>query len=229
VLTEKTPLDIGLRAARANLVPGLMIQAGMIALVIGYYFSPAVHAPLEALAAAKQREGYLFSCVSSMIAGGVLPMMLTIVVFQKGKWRASNFGDFCFLLLFWGFQGMAVDLFYRSQAVWFGSAVNFQTVAKKVLVDQLFYSALFAAPFGMACYEWKNRGYSTTGLSRVFTISFYKNKTFPTVIANWGVWFPVVAVIYSLPSLLQVPLFCLALTFWSMLFTTINAHHAAKL
>src|SRR5438105_1251264 len=33
---EKTPLFIGLRAARANLVPGLIIQTAMISLVLAY-------------------------------------------------------------------------------------------------------------------------------------------------------------------------------------------------
>lgn len=226
---EKTPLTIGLRAARVNLVPGLLIQALMIALVLGYYFVPALHGSFEMLAGVKQRGGIGFSILSAMLAGAVLPTLLVVTVFQRDRLRHKNWSDLCFLLVFWGFQGAMLDLFYRGQASWFGSHANFPTVLKKVLVDQLLYVTLFASPFGMVCYEWKNQHYRLAGISRVLTPAFYKNKTFPTVIANWGVWVPVVAVIYSLPSLLQIPLFCLALTFWSMLFATINSHHSAKL
>jgi uncharacterized membrane protein len=44
----------------------------------------------------------------------------------------------------------------------------------------------------------------------------------PVVFANWGVWIPVVAVLYSLPSALQIPLFGLALSIWVMLLTWIS-------
>ena len=40
-----------------------------------------------------------------------------------------------------------------------------------------------------------------------------------TLFATWGVWIPVVTILYSLPALLQIPLFGLALSMWVMLYT----------
>jgi hypothetical protein len=223
VHTEKTPLLIGLRAARANLVPGLVVQAMMIALVAAYYLHPATHDWLELLARAKQRGGFLFTIGASAFAGGVLPELLTIVIFQRGKIYRKNFDNLAFTALFWSAEGMSVDLFYRVQAFFFGSNINFATVMKKLVVDILIYTPFVSVPFTSGCYEWRERGYAFKGLWRVFTVTFYKNKTFPAVIAAWGVWIPILAVVYSLPLLLQFPLFSLALTFWVMLFNFIAA------
>jgi hypothetical protein len=224
---EKNPLLVGLRAAKKNLVPGLILQLAMIALVFAYYFAPSTHDAFAILAEVKQRGGFAFSIAASAIAGGLLPEIFAVLFFQRGKFTRANLDNVVFGIVLWGFEGFTVDLFYRSQAVWFGSEVNVATVVKKVMVDQLLYTPLFAAPFSMAAYEWKNSGFSTRGMSRVLTPAFYKTKTFPAVIANWGVWIPLVTVIYSLPSLLQVPLFLIALTFWVLIFTFIANSHTA--
>jgi hypothetical protein len=65
-------------------------------------------------------------------------------------------------------------------------------------------------------------------MSRVLTPGFYKYKSFPALIANWGVWLPLVAIIYTLPPLLQFPLFTLGLTFWVLQITYITSIHKKK-
>jgi hypothetical protein len=219
---EKHPLLIGLRAARANAVPGLMVQSVMIAVVLAYYFWTPARGWLASLAELKNRAGYLFSFFSGTIAGGVLPEILAVGLLQKCRVRRRNWTDLMFGMLYWGASAMVVDALYRGQAWAFGTEVNFITVSKKVAVDQFVYNPLWAAPVGMAAFEWKNQGYRFAGLFRVVTFAFYKEKTIPALVATWGVWIPLVAMIYSLPSLLQIPLFSLALTFWAMLFAWIN-------
>ncbi len=222
-MNEKTPLLIGLRAARANLIPGLLIQAAMIAIALAYYFWPAAREWLDVLATAKARGGLAFTLVASILAGAVLPELLTVLIFQRGILRRENLHSVLFLAVFWGFNGWCVDVFYQSQAWVFGSHADFATVCKKVLVDQFVYTPLFATPLGMFCYEWRNQNFAPAGMSRTLTWTFYKNKSFPALLASWGVWFPLVAVIYSLPSSLQFPIFSLALTFWVLMFSYINA------
>ena len=219
---EPLPLLVGLQAARANFVPGLIVQMVMLAVVLAYYFCAPARVWLAELAEIKARWGYGFSFLSGAIAGGVLPELLTVAVFQRGRARWENAGNLLFGILFWGLQGMIVDGLYRFQAVLFGAHADFPTVVKKVLVDQFIYNPLFATPFGLAGYEWKNQGYRLAGLGRVLTGRFYKERTFPALLAAWGVWIPLVSMIYSLPSLLQIPIFSLALTFWVILFTWIN-------
>lgn len=220
---EKTPLLIGLHAARANLVPGLLIQAAMLAAVLSYYFFPPAQSFFGLLARAKARGGFVFTISASMIAGAILPQALTVCIFQGGKIRRENGSELLFLALLWSFDGCIVDTFYRLQSAMFGSHVDVATVAKKVLVDMFIFNPFLAAPMGMFFYEWKNQRYSPRGMSRAWTWTFYKSKTVPALCATWAVWIPVTAAIYSLPPLLQIPLFSLALTFWVMLFAYITA------
>src|SRR5690349_12615704 len=56
-----------LAAARANFLPGLALQAAALALVLAYYFHPAAHAALDALAEQKLRHGWRFSLVSTAL------------------------------------------------------------------------------------------------------------------------------------------------------------------
>lgn len=219
---QPLPLLIGLQAARANLVPGLIVQTVMIAVVLAYYYYEPAQVWLAQLAEVKARWGYGFAFLSGAVAGGVLPELLTIAVFQRGRMRRENVGNFVFGVLYWGLQGVIVDGLYRFQAVMFGAHVDFATVLKKVLVDQFVFNPIYAAPIGLAAYEWKNRGYRFAGMGRVFTGRFYKERTVPALLATWGVWFPIVSMVYSLPSSLQIPLFSLALSFWVMLFSWIN-------
>jgi len=217
------PLFIGLKAARANLIPGLVIQIAMLAVVLAYYWHEPSRIWLNALAGLKARFGYLFSVPLAIFAGAFLPELLRVIVFQRGKLRRENFETFMFATIFWGLMGASVDTFYRLQAGWFGNSHSFPVLAKKVLMDQLVYNPAFATPVSVWAYEWKNRGYAVSDLADFFTFRFYRAQIFPTLIATWGVWLPVVTIIYSLPSLLQIPLFGLALGFWVLILAYISS------
>ena len=221
--SQKLPLWIGLKAIRANLLPGLLIQALMLAVVLGYYDYPPVAAWLNRLAEMKKAYGYPFSVLSAALAGAVFPEALRVVFGQKGAVRGENLKNLLFTVPFWGFDGLSVDVFYRYQDLWFGSGVHFTTLAVKVFVDQFIFTPFYAAPLTLWAFEFRDRGYRWRGFSGVFTVDFYRSRVFPTVVAIWGVWIPLVAIIYSLPLLLQIPLFALALSFWALLVTFIVA------
>ena len=226
--TEKKPLLIGIRAAKANFIPGLIVQAMMVLIVVAYYRMPAVHEWLSMLADLKRDGGLLSSAIAAAVAGGIFPEILIIAAFQRGKIRAENWGNMLFNMALWGSEGIVVDLFYQFQGHLFGTHIDFPTVFKKVLVDQLIYTPFFATPVSMAAYEWKHQQYSPKGMSRVLTPGYYKYKSFPALIANWGVWLPLVAIIYTLPPLLQFPLFTLGLTFWVLQITYITTSQKTK-
>jgi hypothetical protein len=207
---------------RANFVPALMLQAVMVALLIAYYVSPATRDLLDQLAALKARWGFGYSAVAAIIAGAVVPELLRVVVFQSGRVSRGNLRNLVFTVPFWCSMGVIVDVFYRAQGGWFGTDASVATVLKKVLVDQFIYNPVFAAPVGAWLYDWKNSGYSMAGTRRFFTAAYYRQVVAPILFATWGVWIPVVTVLYSLPSLLQVPLFALALSMWVILYTWIS-------
>jgi hypothetical protein len=220
---EPNPLFIGVRAARANLRPAIALQATMLLIVVGYYWHPGFRGMLEVLAQWKAASGYLFSFGAAVLGGALLPELLNVLAFQKCRVRPANLANLRFTVIYWGCDGVVVDAFYRAQALLFGSGVDAKTVAIKVLVDQLAFTPLFAVPLGMALYEWKRCGYSGGALRGALTPGFYKVRVIPTLVAAWAVWVPILVAVYSLPPLLQVPLFALALTLWVILFTYISA------
>lgn len=214
---REAPWKAGLRAARANIVPGLLVQGAMVALLVCYYVSPTFREWLGALAGVKARWGWVYSALSGVVAGGVLPEIMRVLVFQKGRVRRTNFEELCFAVPFWGCMGVVVDFFYRAQAYWFGDEATFAAVAPQVAVDQLLYNPLFSAPVTVWLYAWRNHGYRWQ--RRFFTVDYYREKVVPTLIACWGVWIPIVIVLYTLPEPVQIPLFSLALTLWVMLYS----------
>jgi hypothetical protein len=194
----------------------------MLGLVLAYFHHPATGEALGRLAELKQRTGYVYTAVSAMIGGALIPEILRILFFQKGRIQPRNAANLAFTLPFWSIMSIAVDLFYQLQARLFGTGVDVGTVAIKVLVDQLGYTALFATPVTCILYDWKQQGYHPRTLLRVFQPEYYRNVAFPVLITNWAVWIPLLAVLYCLPLSLQVPLFGLALSLWVLLYTWIS-------
>jgi hypothetical protein len=107
--------------------------------------------------------------------------------------------------------------------------VTLPVVLGKICIDQFGYNVFFAAPFGVLTYEWKNSGISMQPLRDLFTGPHYRDKIFPTLLATWAVWIPLMAIIYSLPLVLQFPLFSLALSFWVLLLTYMTNRFAGKI
>ncbi len=216
---REAPWMAGLHAARANVVPALIVQALMLATLLAYYFHPPMQEWLDRLAEIKARWSYGYTAIASVIAGALIPEALRVLVFQKGRVRRANGANLLFTIPFWCVMGIIVDFFYRCQAGWFGAEATFAVVTKKVLVDQLLYTPLFATPLTAWLYDWKNLGYRLDGLREFFTPTYYRDIIFPLQLAGWGVWIPIVIILYSLPSELQIPLFALALSMWVILYT----------
>ena len=212
------PFLAGLAAARANLLPGAVIQFLMLALLLGYYFYPPTARVLNVLADWKQQGSFLFTFVVLGLAGGVLPELLRIVVFQRGAVTRANLLDMAFGIPFWGTLGCVTDAFYRCQAVWFGTEVSAAMLVKKVALDMIVFTPFWGTPAVVCGLEWRRSGFSPW-IGRFFSLRFCRNTILPALIANWFVWVPAVTIIYSLPLLLQVPLFALTNSFWALLIT----------
>jgi hypothetical protein len=223
---QERPLAVGLRAARANLVPALVIQAAVVSVVLAYYCWEPARVWLARLAEFKREGGYLFSFVSGVLAGGLLPELLTVAVFQRWRVRRENLSSLLFGACFWGLMGMLVDALYRAQAFVFGNGVDFATVLKKAAFDQFIFTPFVTIPLTVIIFEWRHAGYHVASMPRVLSLDFYMQKVLPTVVSGLGFWLPVVLLIYCLPLPLQFPLFTLALTLWVMIFTWIS--HSQK-
>ncbi|MFL6253746.1 MAG: hypothetical protein ACJ74T_01865 [Pyrinomonadaceae bacterium] len=224
---QERPLSVGLRAARANLIPALVIQAAVVAVVLSYYFCEPARAWLARLAEFKREGGYLFSLVAGVLAGGLLPELLAVAVFQRWRVRRENLSGLLFGACFWGLMGMLVDALYRGQALVFGNGVDFATVFKKTFIDQFVFTPFVSIPLTVFVFEWRHVGYRLGAVSRELGRGFYRRKVLPAVVSGLGFWLPVVVLVYCLPLPLQFPLFTLALTLWVMIFTWISHAHKA--
>ena len=172
----RSPLTLGWEAARANALPALIIQALMLMLLVSFYTSHTAFALLSQLAELKRTRGILFVVIASVAAGALIPELFLILFFQRGRPSRRNLRNLLFTVPVWGLDGTLVDLLYRSEAAWFGDVATLPVVAAKICVDQFGYNPLFAAPFGVLTYEWKNSGISLRPIRDLFTWKHYRDK-----------------------------------------------------
>jgi len=184
---QRTPWLIGWEAAKANAAPAFVLQSMMLAILLAYYFHPPSAAFLNALAGFKERHGLAFVLIASAIVGAILPELFVIVFFQRGPIRLQNARNFVFNAPFWAFDGFLVNLMYRGLAEWLGDRTSVPIVAAKICVDQFGYNPLFATPYGIWGYAWKNSGYSFAKLRPLLTWQYYRKHALPVLIATWAV------------------------------------------
>ena len=205
---------------RFNLRPALVLQAFALAIVCGYFWSAPVKAALDVVGALKLRYGYGYSAVATCLFGGLVPYAVLSLAGRIPRQR--RWLELAFYALLWLWKGMEVDALYRSQAVWFGEGTGFATIAMKTLVDQFGYVPLWAAPSQVLLFTWKDAGFSLASTRAAFQRQSFGQRVLVVVFSTWVVWIPAVAIVYSLPSALQVPLFNLVLCFWCLLMSFIS-------
>ena len=208
-------------ALKNTIVPGIVLQFFALLILLAYFSVPSARSYFNFFGTLKNDFGFGYSFVATAIFGGLIPF---IYLWLSGRLPAgrSIAAIGIFYTLFWGYKGIEVDLFYRLQGVWFGTGNDVATLAIKVAVDQLIYSALWAAPSITLSYLWLQAGFNLKAWWHSID-RHYLLQTLPVVIvSNWLVWIPAVSIIYSMPTELQVPLFNLVLCFWVLLLAVLN-------
>lgn len=205
-----------MRGAWANLVPGLALQALALALVLAYYHLPTVQAALERLSAFRVRTGYAYGIVATAFFGGLLPVLyLHLRRSTRARFTAAQGLG---LILFWGYKGLEIDLFYRFLAWAVGEDNAPGTIVKKTIIDQLIYCPLFAVPLTWLMYAWLESNYRWSPVAdRLRAPRWYARDVLPILVSNVVVWVPAVAIIYVMPTPLQLPLQNIVLCFFTLL------------
>lgn len=205
---------------RFNLRPALVLQAFALLIVCGYFWSVPIKAALDVVGGLKVRYGYGYSALATCLFGGLLPY--TVLAFAGRIPRQRRFAELAFYALLWLWKGVEVDALYRAQALWFGEGSGVATITLKALVDQFVYVPLWAAPSQVLLFTWKDAGFSLAGTRAAFQRQSLGQRILVVMFSTWVVWLPAVAIVYSLPSALQVPLFNLVLCFWCLLMSFIS-------
>jgi hypothetical protein len=218
---REAPWAVGLRGARANLLPGLVLQGLALALVVAFYRHEPTHVWFLRLADFRTQQGLLYSVVATGFFGGLLPC-----VFLKLNPKTRDRYDLrqnTFLVAFWSYKGIEVDLWYRFLAASVGTETGPATVVIKMLLDQIAYCPLFAVPLTVVVYDWCEAHFSSRTIAgELNRPGWYSRRVLPMLVSNWGVWGPMVCIIYSLPTALQLPLFNLVLCFFTLLVAHIS-------
>jgi hypothetical protein len=219
--TREAPWKAGLRGARANLGPGLVLQAAALVIVLAYYHHAPTHAAFERLMAFRASTGFVFGILSTGLFGGVLPFLY---LRSNPETRDHHrWSEGVFLTAFWAYKGLEIEILYRVLAHVVGTGHDALTIATKALLDQLVYCPVFAVPLTVVAYQWCAVRFSTATVVADFrTPGWYGRTVLPTLIANIGVWVPAVAIIYALPTPLQLPLQNLVLCFFTLLLAHLN-------
>ena len=207
-------------AFRQNRLPCVLLNVLVVALVVSYYWWPALAGMWEAIGAFKIRWSFVFSCVSTMFAAAVMPFFAQWAMGTlpaDGRW--SKLG---LRMLFWGYRGMEIDLFYRVQGWLFGNGNDAVTLTKKVLVDQFVMSPLWFVPTYVIVLRWIEQGGSWTRLRTSLDRHFWTRTCVTVMVTNWLIWIPALALVYSLPAPLQFPLFAVVMCFFILVVTLLT-------
>ena len=213
------PWRAGLRAARANLVPGLALSGFAAGLVLAYAALPPVHDALDQVGEWKLAGGFLFSIVSTGLFGGTLPWIISRLRPARPGMGITRppLAHGLFLTALWAYKGIEVDGFYRFQSWLWGDATGPAVIVGKVLLDLGVWCVIWAVPTTALAYAFMDNGFTRAGLRRWMTPGWFPRKVVPIVVSNFFVWAPACAAIYCLPFALQVPVQNLVLCFWSLI------------
>lgn len=221
-MTEAPAPPLGIRATiseafRANRVPCVLLNVLVIALVSSYFFLPSVASAWAVVGEFKLRWAYGFSLASTIIAAVLMP---SVVQWAMGTLPTEHRARrIALLILFWGYRGMEIDLFYHVQEWLFGSGHDALTLFKKVAFDQFVASPLWFVPTYVVALRWADHGGSWSRTMATLTRDFWL-RTCPTVLCtNWLIWIPTLVLVYSLPAPLQFPLFSIVMCFFILLVT----------
>jgi hypothetical protein len=222
------PWRSALRGARAHLGPGLVLQAGALGLVLAYYYCEPARALLTRLLELRRQTGFAFAVVSTGLFGGLLPFL-----YLRGGGRSPAryaWRQGLALTAFWAYKGFEVDLFYRILARTVGEGHDAGTILRKVAIDQFAYCPVFAVPVTVAVYEWVESRFDGSAVWADWRApQWYLRRTLPVLISNLGVWIPAVAIIYALPTPLQLPLQNLVLCFYTLVLAHQTRRQAAPI
>ena len=169
----------------------------------------------------RARTGLVFGVFSTALFGGVLPFLYLRTnpgTSVRGDWRQG-----AVLTAFWGYKGVEIELWYRLLAWLVGTGGGAGTIAIKTALDQFVYCPFFAVPLMAVVYQWCATGFSARAVAADFRATgWYGRTVLPTLLANLGVWLPAVAIIYALPTALQLPMQNIVLCFFTLMLAHMN-------
>jgi hypothetical protein len=211
----KTAGELGLQAARRHLLAGVLLWLFGVSIVLAYYYWQPARTVFDQISQLKMAWGVGFAILSTSLFGGLIPSLITAC--NNGLSAARNFYLIWTNVLLWGVKGLEIDLLYQAEARVFGADNQFSTIFTKTLFDQFIYVPIFGLPNVILFLLWRDLDFSGKRFKLAMGPHWYRERILPILISNWVLWIPAVALIYSLPTSLQLPIQNLVLVFWNLI------------
>ena len=207
-------LKIGLASVRANVVPMVVLWLLAALTVVGYYFVPGFARLLEPLRCWQTESGWVAALLNRVIFCGLLPGVFLLCVKSirpRRPWATTL--AYC---LWCGPWGIFCDGFFTLQAMMFGTGVDIGTIALKLAVEYLVWTAVICVPPSAAFFFWLSRDFSFARARREWPRRFVRDVCLPLLVTDVCVWVPVSAMVYLFPLPLQIQLVGFASAFWML-------------
>ena len=209
-----TPVRIGLESVKANAVPMVVLWglAGLLAVL--YYASPKVAGAFEPLVNLELTYGWRAAFVNRVFFTGVVPGLFLLTI--RSIRPRYPLVKLCVQIVWCGLWGVFCDYMYVWVDVLFGAGMDFQTVAVKVLFNQLPWTVLVVMPANAVFYFWLGRDFSFGRAKAEWPENFWSERVLPMLLLNWCVWIPVMIVVFLFPLPLRVHINGFAASFWTL-------------
>jgi hypothetical protein len=218
------PLKPGWESVRANWRPFVALQFFAALAVAAFYFVPAFRSFAEQLARWNQQAGLLGAALSASFAGVVIPEIARRLL--RAPPRTLVHGrklDLAFDAAFFALIGVLVSLLYHVQTLLFGTEASVATSVKKMLFDQIVFTAMFSIPLCVVLYRMYELKFAARPIFRELAspIRFYADRVLPLLLPGWCYWVPMNLLTYALPTAAQFVLYLCAQAAWSLLMVVI--------
>lgn len=208
------------RAARANFIPALLLQAVAFSILWSYHHLPEAQAAFDRLADFKTRTGPVFAFASSAIGGAIFPFILQSL--QRGSHRRIALSTLPIFIVFWGSRGWLVDGFYQLQSFLWGDNAHLSTLLAKIVCDLGLFSPLIGVPTLALIYGLADCNFQWKDFRRELRRGWYTRHAMPIVRMAFIVWLPALFVIYALPQALQFPVAAIIQCFWALVLVVLT-------
>ena len=207
-------LKIEIASVRANLLSMGILWGLAGAAVAAYYLMPGVAGALKVFADWQVEYGKLASFANRFICGGIVPgvFLLTMPSIRPKRAVATILAQ----SVWCGLMGIAVDVFFALQGVWFGTEPSFGVSVVKTLVDQFGFCVLFVTPLNALFYAWMGNGFSFRRENGGMTRDWFVRSYVGNVVMNWAITIPTLVCVYSFPMELQITVSGFVRAIWTL-------------
>ena len=213
---------IGWASAKATAVPMVILWCLSVATVAAYYYVPCVAAAFDPLMRWQAEHGWVGAFLNRLVFSGLLPGVFMLAM-PKLRPPVHPVLSVVAIVIWSGLWGILTETFFRLQAFWFGDGPDLWVVLAKTVVDQFAWTILFVTPSVATFYFWIACGFSFSKMRRCWPKHWVRGVILPSLLANWCVWIPVVASVYSFPRPLQIQVSGFATAFWVLMCLKIGA------